>query len=129
MIRKNPETFAAYYMINVRTHYIDAALERAAAAGVTQVVVLGAGFDSRAYRFRVSHPTLRFFEVDLPATSDDKQRRLAALAVLVSEWPRLQRASGKSSVVAANDFFRTLEHPFWNFITHLPLKRHRERWR
>ena len=43
------------------------------------------------------------------------QRRLSALAVLVREWPRLQRASGKSSVAAANDFFQALEHPFWNF--------------
>src|SRR5262245_3020753 len=43
------------------------------------------------------------------------QRRLAALAVLVREWPRLQRASGKSSVTAANDFFERLEDPFWNF--------------
>ena len=43
------------------------------------------------------------------------QRRLAALAVLAREWPRLQRASGKSSVAAANDFFQALEHPFWNF--------------
>ncbi len=43
------------------------------------------------------------------------QRRLAALAVLAREWPRLQRASGKSSVAAANDFFQRLEHPFWNF--------------
>jgi hypothetical protein len=43
------------------------------------------------------------------------QRRLAALAVLACEWPRLQRASGKSSVAAATDFFQALEHPFWNF--------------
>lgn len=42
------------------------------------------------------------------------QRRLAALAVLVREWPRLQRASGKSSVAVANDFFQALQHPFWN---------------
>lgn len=43
------------------------------------------------------------------------QRRLAALAVLACEWPRLQRAWGKSSVAAASDFFQTLKHPFWNF--------------
>ncbi|HEU0208864.1 MAG TPA: DUF2851 family protein [Candidatus Udaeobacter sp.] len=43
------------------------------------------------------------------------QRRLAALALLAAQWPRLQRASGKSSVAVANDFFQTLEHPFWNF--------------
>jgi Protein of unknown function (DUF2851) len=43
------------------------------------------------------------------------QRRLAALAILARDWSRLQRASGKSSVAAANDFFQVLEHPFWNF--------------
>jgi len=43
------------------------------------------------------------------------QRRLAALAILARDWSRLQRASGKSSVAAANDFFQGLEHPFWNF--------------
>src|SRR5882724_195603 len=43
------------------------------------------------------------------------QRRLAALAILAREWSRLQRASGKSSVAAANDFFEALEHSFWNF--------------
>jgi Protein of unknown function (DUF2851) len=43
------------------------------------------------------------------------QRRLAALAILARDWSRLQRASGKSSVAAANDLFQALEHPFWNF--------------
>ena len=43
------------------------------------------------------------------------QRRLAALAILARDWSRLQRASGKNSVAVANDFFQTLEHPFWNF--------------
>jgi hypothetical protein len=43
------------------------------------------------------------------------QRRLAALAVLAREWSLLRRASGKSSVAAAKNFFQTLEHPFWDF--------------
>jgi hypothetical protein len=43
------------------------------------------------------------------------QRRLAALAVLAREWPRLKRASGKSSVATAKDLFHALQHPFWNF--------------
>jgi hypothetical protein len=43
------------------------------------------------------------------------QRRLAALAILARDWSRLKRGSGKSSVVAASDFFQALEHPFWNF--------------
>ena len=72
------ERYAAYFYVNARTHYIDAALRKAAAGGATQVVVLGAGFDSRAYRFRASHPGVRFFEVDLPTTIEAKKERIAA---------------------------------------------------
>jgi methyltransferase (TIGR00027 family) len=71
------ERYAAYFYVNARTHYIDAALRRAVAAGATQVVILGAGFDSRAYRFRGSFPAVRFFEVDLPATIEAKKSRVA----------------------------------------------------
>jgi len=76
-IDNSGETYAAYFYVNARTHCIDAALRRAAAEGATQVVVMGAGFDSRAYRFHESHPALRFFEVDLPATIEAKKSRLA----------------------------------------------------
>jgi methyltransferase (TIGR00027 family) len=71
------DTWAAYFYVNARTRFIDEALKKAAAAGVTQVVVLGAGFDTRAYRFDKTHPQLRFFEVDLPATIEAKQKRVA----------------------------------------------------
>jgi methyltransferase (TIGR00027 family) len=70
------ETYSSFFFVNARTHYIDAALKKAAAGGVTQVVVLGAGFDSRGYRFRSSHPQLQFYEVDLPATIEAKKARL-----------------------------------------------------
>src|SRR5437879_13441749 len=43
------------------------------------------------------------------------QRRLAALANLARDWRRLQRASRKSSVRAADDCFHTLEQPLWNY--------------
>jgi Protein of unknown function (DUF2851) len=43
------------------------------------------------------------------------QRRLAALAILARDWPRIQRASGQSSVGTAKHFFQALDHPFWNF--------------
>jgi uncharacterized protein DUF2851 len=43
------------------------------------------------------------------------QRRLAALAILARDWPRLQRAASKNSVDAAQHFFQSLDHPFWNF--------------
>ena len=81
-------TYAAYFMINVRTHYIDAALKRAAADGATQVVILGAGYDSRAYRFRQTFPRLKFFEVDLPATSARKRERLVEVFGAVPDYVR-----------------------------------------
>jgi methyltransferase (TIGR00027 family) len=71
------DTWAAYFYVNARTHFIDASLAKAAAGGIAQVVVLGAGFDTRAYRFDKTHPHLRFFEVDLPATIQAKQKRIA----------------------------------------------------
>ena len=76
-ILEQSETYSAYFWVNARTHYIDAALKKAAAAGATQAVILGAGFDSRAYRFRASLPQVRFYEVDLPATIEAKKRRIA----------------------------------------------------
>jgi methyltransferase (TIGR00027 family) len=88
MIDISGASYAAYFMINVRTHYIDAALRRAAADGATQVVILGAGYDSRAYRFRESHPQLRFFEVDLPTTSAKKRERLVEVFGAVPDYVR-----------------------------------------
>jgi len=83
-----PVQYAAYFMINVRTHYIDAALKRAVADGATQVVILGAGYDSRAYRFRQAYPQLQFFEVDLPATSAKKRERLVEVFGAVPDYVR-----------------------------------------
>jgi len=77
VIELDPEAFAGYFFVNARTRYIDALLERAAAAGAEQVVVLGAGFDSRAYRFHNAYPKLKFFEVDLPAVIEAKKRTIA----------------------------------------------------
>jgi hypothetical protein len=43
------------------------------------------------------------------------QRRLAALAAIVSQWPALRRAFDKQTVESAQTFFRALDHPFWKF--------------
>ncbi|HML07655.1 MAG TPA: class I SAM-dependent methyltransferase [Xanthobacteraceae bacterium] len=55
-----------------RTRYIDEALTDALQDGLDQVVILGAGFDSRAYRIP-GIVRARVFEVDRPATSRIKQ--------------------------------------------------------
>ena len=58
-----------------RTRYIDDVLKTALADRVEQVVILGAGFDSRAYRI-TGMDQVKVFEVDLPGTEELKQKRL-----------------------------------------------------
>ena len=65
-------------MIALRTASIDRAVRATIAGGATQLVILGAGYDGRAWRL----PELagvRVFEVDHPATQDDKRAHLAEL--------------------------------------------------
>jgi methyltransferase (TIGR00027 family) len=59
----------------VRTRLIDDALVAALAAGVEQVVILGAGYDSRAYRLPGA-ASAAVFEVDHPDTQATKRRVL-----------------------------------------------------
>src|SRR5215813_13947300 len=73
--RHNP----IFFDVNARTHHVDALLVEALSRGATQVVNLGAGFDSRAYRFRDRFPQVRFFELDLPATSAAKRERVVKI--------------------------------------------------
>lgn len=64
--------------IAVRTAHLDAELTRWLSQRIpTQVVVLGAGFDTRAARF--ARAGARFFEVDHPATQSEKRDRLRRL--------------------------------------------------
>lgn len=55
-----------------RTRYIDDALYDALKIGLEQVVILGAGFDARAYRI-AGIEQAHVFELDLPALQDLKQ--------------------------------------------------------
>jgi methyltransferase (TIGR00027 family) len=61
-----------------RTRFIDEALERAVSNGITQCLILGAGFDSHAYRFQQLLAHVRTYEVDRPQTSAFKRRRVDA---------------------------------------------------
>jgi methyltransferase (TIGR00027 family) len=69
--------------IAVRTAFFDDAVMDALARGVDQVVILGAGYDGRALRFRT--PGVRFVEVDHPATQGDKRARLGAIDASVDD--------------------------------------------
>lgn len=59
-----------------RTEFFDSAVMTALDDGVDQMVIMGAGYDGRAFRF--SKPGVRWFEVDHPATQQDKRERAIA---------------------------------------------------
>lgn len=61
--------------LGLRTARLDALVLRA--TDLTQVVILGAGLDTRAVR--LARPGTRFFEVDQPASQADKLARVRAL--------------------------------------------------
>ena len=58
-----------------RTKVLDDAVTAAVAGGIDQLIVLGAGYDSRAYRLPGTQ-RLRVFEVDHPDTQSVKRRVL-----------------------------------------------------
>jgi methyltransferase (TIGR00027 family) len=65
-------------MIALRTAAIDSAVRDAIAGGATQLVILGAGYDGRAWRMR-ELAGVKVFEVDHPATQTEKRARVAEL--------------------------------------------------
>jgi methyltransferase (TIGR00027 family) len=79
VIGRDPEPYSGYFFVNARTRHIDAQLVAAAKAGIRQVVVLGAGYDSRAYRFHAAYPKLAFFEVDLPPMVAAKRKAVEGI--------------------------------------------------
>jgi methyltransferase (TIGR00027 family) len=67
--------------IAARSSYAEAALKRAVEQrGVRQIVILGAGLDTFAYRSRLPD-SARIFEVDHPATQEWKRRRLDQVGI------------------------------------------------
>jgi methyltransferase (TIGR00027 family) len=70
--RRMPGSLGA---ILCRTRYIDDVLRKTLKEGLDQVVILGAGFDSRAYRI-AGMDQVQVFEVDLPGTEDAKRARV-----------------------------------------------------
>lgn len=69
-----------------RKRYADDQVSAAVADGIEQIVVLGAGMDTRGYRLDGS---ARVFEVDLPANIDTKRARVRAALGAVPDHVRL----------------------------------------
>ncbi|WP_333774050.1 class I SAM-dependent methyltransferase [Streptomyces sp. IBSBF 3136] len=91
--------------IVIRTKFLDDLLRQACASGVRQVVLLGAGMDSRAFRMDWPEGT-RLFEVDTAAPLDFKAsvlrqeravarcERITVAVDLREDWPGALAAAG-----------------------------------
>lgn len=86
----------------VRTAFLDGEVRAALARGVDQVVLLGAGLDARAAR--LGAPGVRFFEVDRPASQEDKLARARA-----AEGYPLDAATYVPCELGRDDFLAGLE--------------------
>jgi len=77
-------------VLQLRTRVLDDDVEAFARAGGRQLVLLGAGFDCRAWRLRAALAGARVFEVDHPATQAKKRAQMrgepAAAQVVYVPW-------------------------------------------
>ena len=73
VLRHCPQT--AYYHV-ARTKHIDTLLNQSIRDGIEQFVILGAGNDTRPFRFAESLSGIKIFELDFPATQKRKKQCL-----------------------------------------------------
>jgi methyltransferase (TIGR00027 family) len=73
--KERPERRPLRLFIAMRSRFAEDSARRAIEKGVRQILVMGAGLDTFAYRLEPTHE-LRVFEVDHPATQADKRCRL-----------------------------------------------------
>jgi methyltransferase (TIGR00027 family) len=110
------------WFIAVRSRVADDALAAAAKRGARQLVVLGAGLDTTAYRALPSQD-LRVFEVDHPATQSWKRERLAEagipLPTVLSFVPiDFERATLAEALAAAG--FDSAQQTFFTWLGVVP---------
>lgn len=74
---------AARAQATCRSRYTEEQVSRAVHSGIRQYVILGAGYDTFAHRSELAGH-VRVFEVDHPATQQDKRDRLAAANIPVT---------------------------------------------
>jgi methyltransferase (TIGR00027 family) len=82
-VMKNKVTPGAYEFIIARTAFFDEVVRNALTQKTAQMVLLGAGYDSRPYRFADLLAGADVFELDAPPTQLRKQERLESAGVRI----------------------------------------------
>jgi methyltransferase (TIGR00027 family) len=80
LAKEKPERRPLRLFVAMRSRFAEDSARRAIDEGVRQILVLGAGLDTFAYRLERAEG-LRLFELDHPATQRDKRRRLAEVEI------------------------------------------------
>ena len=75
LAKERPDRRPLRLFIAMRSRFAEDSAAHAIEKGVRQILVLGAGLDTFAYRLERT-PELRIFELDHPATQAEKRRRL-----------------------------------------------------
>ena len=68
-----------------RTKYIDAVFKEVLAAGFDQILIFGAGFDTRALRFHSEAGNTKVFELDVPITQQAKLGQYQKLGLSIPD--------------------------------------------
>jgi methyltransferase (TIGR00027 family) len=74
-----------YEYVIARTKYIDSLFMDALGQGFDQIVIFGAGFDSRAQRFNHLYRSTRIFELDAPITQGEKLNAFKEKHIMIPE--------------------------------------------
>jgi methyltransferase (TIGR00027 family) len=75
----NPWMSGEFEALAYRKAFCERAVLDAIEQSATQVLVLGAGFDTLCWRLAVGHPAVSFVEIDHPATSTAKAKGISAM--------------------------------------------------
>ncbi|MGA7524975.1 MAG: class I SAM-dependent methyltransferase [Acidobacteriaceae bacterium] len=118
---QNPWARGLRAFVAVRSRFAEEEIARAAAQGIRQAVVLGAGLDT--FPYRNPHAGLQVFEVDHPATQAWKRERLAEGGIAVPESVRFAPVDFESDTLAhglAAAGFRKDEPAFFSWLGVVP---------
>jgi methyltransferase (TIGR00027 family) len=92
---------ASYANVIMRTRYAEDALQAAVLGGVSQYVLIGAGFDSFSLRRPAYAANLQIFEIDFPATQRLKIEQIAACGIKLPDSVHFITADLSAESVAA----------------------------
>jgi methyltransferase (TIGR00027 family) len=85
--------------------FIDDALLEALASGICQVVVIGAGYDARGFRFR--SPGVRYYELDQPRTQDAK---MVCIRELRLDAQRIEYVAADLTRQSVDEVLKSTDH-------------------